>query len=70
HVLEFRKSAKSGEDAPYINMRAGLEARIARAVFYDLVALGKIHHIDGSDKFGVWSKGVFFPFGDADEVFV
>ncbi|NOX94672.1 MAG: DUF1285 domain-containing protein [Alphaproteobacteria bacterium] len=70
HALDFRKGAKPGEDAPYINIRAGLEARIARAVFYDLVALGKIHHIDGSDKFGVWSQGVFFPFGDADEVFV
>ena len=67
--LVFRKSAVPGEDAPYIDMRAGLEARIARAVFYDLVALGKTHQIDGIEKFGVWSEGIFFPFGPAEEVF-
>lgn len=69
HALTFRKTLETGEGAPYLDVRAGLEARIARAVFYDLVALGETHHIDGEDKFGVWSGGVFFPFGPADEVF-
>lgn len=69
HVLEFRKNPASDEGAPYIDIRAGLEARIARAVFYDLVALGETHQIDGEEKFGVWSNGVFFPFGSASEVF-
>ncbi len=69
HQLVFRKSAVPGEAAPYIDMRAGLEARIARAVFYDLVALGETHQIDGVEKFGVWSAGMFFPFGLAEEVF-
>ena len=54
--------------APYLHVRAGLEARIARAVYYDLVALGETHHIDGGEHFGVWSGGVFFPFGPADEI--
>ena len=67
--LVFRKSPVPGEDAPYIDMRAGLEARIARAVFYDLVALGKTHQIDGVETFGVWSEGVFFPFGPAEDIF-
>jgi len=70
HKLVFRKGAVPGEGAPYIDMRAGLEARIARAVFYDLVALGETHQIEGVEKFGVWSQGTFFPFGLADEVFV
>lgn len=69
HSLEFRKDPKTGEGVPYIDIRAGLEARIARAVFYDLVALGETHQIDGEEKFGVWSGGVFFPFGPASEVF-
>lgn len=69
HSLEFRKDPKTGEGAPYIDIRAGLEARIARAVFYDLVALGETHQIDGEEKFGVWSDNVFFPFGSASEVF-
>lgn len=70
HNLAFRKNPNSGEGAPYIDMRKGLEGRIARAVFYDLVELGETHQIDGEEKFGVWSEGVFFPFGAADEVFV
>lgn len=69
HSLEFRKDPKTGEGAPYIDIRAGLEARIARAVYYDLVALGETYQIDGEEKFGVWSGGVFFPFGPASEVF-
>lgn len=69
HNFVFRKGG-TGEGAPYIDMRAGLEARIARAVFYDLVALGETHQIEGVEAFGVWSGGVFFPFGTADEVFV
>lgn len=69
HGLVFRRDDETGESAPYIHIRAGLEARIARAVYYDLVALGEIHHIDGEDYFGVWSDGTFFPFGSAGDVF-
>ncbi len=69
HRLVFRENPATGESAPYIDMRAGLEARIARAVFYDLVELGERRQMDGVEMFGVWSGGVFFPFGPADEVF-
>ena len=69
HLLSFRKDPDSGEGAPYIDVRSGLEARIARAVFYDLVALGETHQIEGEEKFGIWSAGVFFPFGSAGDVF-
>ncbi len=70
HALVFRLTPETGEGAPYIDIRAGLEARISRAVFYDLVALGETYQIDGEEKFGVWSAGVFFAFGPASEVFV
>ena len=69
HALVFRRDDETGESAPYIHVRAGLEARVARAVYYDLVALGETHHIDGEEFFGVWSDGAFFPFGPADDVF-
>ena len=55
-------------DAPYIEARRGLEARVARAVFYDLVGLGERRHGKGKDVFGVWSSGVFFPLADADKI--
>ncbi|MEM8773103.1 MAG: DUF1285 domain-containing protein [Pseudomonadota bacterium] len=73
HRLELRRpsSACSAADerAPYVHVRRGLEARVARSVFYDLVALGERRHMEGQDMFGVWSDGVFFPFGPAGEIF-
>jgi len=47
------------EPAPYVTVRDNLEAKIARPVFYDLVALG----LERDGAFGVWSNGVFFPLG-------
>ena len=69
HRLVFRQDPETGEHAPYITVRAGLEARIARAVYYDLVALGETRDINGEEIFGVFSGGVFFPFGPASEVY-
>ena len=70
HALTFRAGA------PYLHVRRGLEARVARAVFYDLVALcevreegGETRGEDGEAAFGVFSDGVFFPFGSAASVF-
>lgn len=61
HPIDYRRSGPGL--APYIGVRAGLDARIARAVFYDLVALGETRDIEGETVFGVASAGVFFPFG-------
>lgn len=47
----------SAEPAPYVMVRAGLEARIDRKTFYRIVELGV--HRDG--WFGLWSGGAFFP---------
>lgn len=53
----------SGAPAPYVHVRKGLEARIARAVFYQLADLA----VPGTEAgcLGVWSAGVFFPIGRA-----
>jgi hypothetical protein len=45
-------------------VRPGLEARISRAVFYELVALAQSETVDGREVLGVWSEGVFFPIDD------
>lgn len=48
------------EPRPYVHVRRGLEARIARAVFYQMVDLA----VPGEGGvLGVWSSGVFFPLG-------
>ena len=55
---------EEGEPAPYILARPGLEARLLRPVFYELVDLAGEETIDGERRFGVWSEGVFFHLGD------
>ncbi len=67
HDLVFRQSL--GGRAPYIRIRAGLWALVARAAYYDLVALCETREQDGEKVFGVESDGVFFPFAPADAVF-
>ena len=51
------------EPSPYVHVRRGLEAKIARSAFYHLADLA----VPGEDKhegtLGVWSCGVFFVLG-------
>ena len=49
---------------PYLHVRAGLEALIARPVYYELA---QIALSNGSNPPGVWSKGAFFPLEPAQE---
>lgn len=51
----------SGEPSPYVLVRDGLEALIDRKSFYRLVDLGEGHCHAGTDWFGVWAGGQFFP---------
>ena len=53
--------------APYVLVRPGLEARVARSVFYELAEMGQEALIDGATRFGVWSDGMFFELGDPGE---
>jgi hypothetical protein len=48
---------------PYLFVRKGLEARLSRAVYYELVGLGVEERRDGAPDYGVWSAGTFFPLG-------
>jgi uncharacterized protein len=59
-------TAEDGTPAPYIMVRPGLEARLSRPVFYELVELGEEETIGSEQQFGVWSLGVFFRLGDPE----
>ncbi|MBV9816085.1 MAG: DUF1285 domain-containing protein [Alphaproteobacteria bacterium] len=59
------ETAANGEPAPYILVRNGLEARLARAVFYELVELGTEQQVGTRTQFGVWSRGAFFSLGES-----
>jgi hypothetical protein len=43
---------------PYLEVRTGLDARVARPVYYELAELALA---EGGDPPGLWSDGVFFP---------
>jgi uncharacterized protein len=61
HPIRIHLDPNTREPRPYITIRPGLEAKISRAVFYELVALGQTELVDGREVHGVWSEGVFFP---------
>ena len=64
HAIRFDIHPQTEEPAPYVHVRGqgrrALEARINRAVYYDLVELGTTHKVEGEAWFGVWSGHVFF----------
>ena len=41
HPIRVDTDSESGEPAPYVRLREGIEALILRSVFYDLVELGE-----------------------------
>jgi len=59
HPLRFAAEEGTGGLKPYVLVRGRLEALVARAVFYDLVALGTKERVDRVRMFGVWSAGIF-----------
>lgn len=59
--IRVARDAITGEPSPYILVRANLEALIDRKSFYRLVDLGEHAEHDGTQWFGVRSRGVFFP---------
>lgn len=61
------ETAANGEPQPYILVRDGLEARLARPVFYELAELGAAEEVAGERQFGVWSDCTFFRLGDPGE---
>ncbi len=52
------------EPAPYVLVRGGLEAKLTRPVFYELVEMAVTREA-APDLLGVWSQGVFFELGTA-----
>lgn len=66
HPIRVVLDPATGEPSPYVLVRDGLEARINRAVFYQMVELGVEDQVDGTPYYGVWSRNVFFPIGPAE----
>lgn len=56
HPLRFPAGTDSPQ--PYLTVRNGLEAVLARPVYY---ALAELALEDGLEPFGIWSHSAFFP---------
>lgn len=63
HPIRVVVHPATGEPSPYIEIRQGLEARIARSVFYDLVDRAVPNGPDREAEIGIWSRRVFFVLG-------
>ena len=62
HRLRVETDPVSGEPAPYLHVRGGLEARLARPVFYELADMAT----PSDGQLGVESDGVWFNLGAGD----
>jgi hypothetical protein len=68
HALRFEPEPRTGGLKPYLHVRRGLWAKVTRALFYDLVALGEERDVDGKAMFGVASGGEFFVMAEASAI--
>jgi hypothetical protein len=66
--LRFETEPGSDGVKPYLRVRGRLDALVARAVMYELVALGEEMEIGGRLMYAVKSKGEVFPIMPADEL--
>ncbi len=64
NAIRVETDVETGEPTPYVLVRGRLEAKIARAAFYELVDMA-VPHPDDANTLGVWSQGIFFPIGPA-----
>lgn len=64
HPLRLRPCGEPPVPVPYLAVRNGLEARLARSVYYELVELAEPDATGGA--LGVWSDGALFPIGQGE----
>ena len=69
HPLRIAHDLLTCEPTPYVLLRRGagrlhIEARISRAVYYELVALAEPGDFHGRRVLGVWSGRCFYSLGD------
>jgi hypothetical protein len=63
HVIRVEDDGQEGEPRPYVHVRRGLDALIARPVFYELAELAVERDFPGGPVMAVESAGAWFPIG-------
>lgn len=67
HPLRF-DPGPSGGLKPYVRVRGGLWALVARPVFYELIEAGETRESGGTATFGIASGPSFFPIMPAEDL--
>ncbi len=62
----LRVAFRGAEPRPYVHVRGGLEARVSRAVFYELVATAEERTTEAGRALVVRSEGIDFSLGSPD----
>ncbi|HEY1425745.1 MAG TPA: DUF1285 domain-containing protein, partial [Caulobacteraceae bacterium] len=65
NAIRVEMNPQTGEPHPYLHVRRGLEALIARPVFYELVEMAEERDTPDGPQLGVESNGAWFPVGPA-----
>src|SRR5580704_11363953 len=65
NAIRVEADPLTGEPRPYLHVRRGLEARIRRPVFYELVEMAQERDTPEGPRLGVESNGAWFPVGPA-----
>jgi hypothetical protein len=65
NAIRVEMDEATGEPRPYLHVRRGLEALIARPVFYELVEMAEERETPEGPRLGVASAGAWFPVGPA-----
>ena len=67
HPLRVEVDPETLEPRPYVGLERGLEARLTRSVYYQLVELAVEETVEGANIYGIWSEGRFFSIGRLEE---
>jgi hypothetical protein len=65
NAIRVETDPATGEPRPYLHVRRGLEALIARPVFYELAELAAERDTPEGPRLGVASNGAWFPIAPA-----
>jgi uncharacterized protein len=66
--IRVEMNDKTGEPRPYVHVRRGLEALIARPVFYELAEMATPRDTPGGPMMGVSSNGAWFAIGPPESL--
>jgi len=61
HPIYVINDPETGEVLPYVTVRNNMDAKLSRAVYYELVSRVIEERTNGITKYGVWSSNQFFP---------